>query len=276
VVNAIWAYSGLIIVLAMIAGVIAVTSERRPQATTLALLSGAAFLVPVAQLHFQTTWSLDKHLAYGIWFAAMAVGYGASKLVRRLPGASKPLVALFCALALLYPAVASGQSAQQAYQGWANSSPFINAFEPVLAHSHGLVFASAQEHIAQYYTPQGDDWTRWDLKDLPLNPTGVPHRLWAEYYAAVLRHEDYGVIALFYATSFSSVKLPASLLLAPHGTHIYDDLLSLVGVNSGEPGLPALTVALEHDPAYKLVSVGPFNSAHVSGIYAIWREGAAQ
>ena len=138
----------------------------------------------------------------------------------------------------------------------------------------GMRGGRRQQHVAQYYTPQGADWQRWNTHGMPLNPVGVPRSEWTAYYQARLRDEDYGVIALFYSTGFSSVQLPASMLLFRSPQNVYEHLLGLVGDASGEPGLPALTQALQHDPAYRPVAVGRFDSAHTSGLYVIWQKRA--
>jgi hypothetical protein len=282
VLNDIWKYSALIMVLAVIGAAAAIFAEGRRRAALLVLLGGAVFVVPAAQLHYQTAFSLDKHLAYGIWFAAMAAGYGCSKLIRWLAGTRTQLAALCCAVAFTYPAVNSWQSAWHVDHGWPNARSFIASFKSVAAHSRGLIYAPGQAHIGEYYTPQGHDWRRWGGPSvLPLDPVAVPRDAWESYYAARLRKGNCEVIALFYATTFSSVKLPASILLSPHGPHIYQDLLGLVGVNSREPGLPALTLALEQDPAYRLVAVGPYDSGvsylgYNYGIYAIWQKRAPE
>ncbi len=281
VLNDVWKYSALVIVLAVLGAAAAIFAEVRQRAALLVLLGGTAFVVPAAQLHYQTAWSLDKHLAYGIWFAAMAAGYGCSKFIRWLAGTRTKLAALCCAVAFTYPAVNSWQSAWQVDHGWPNARSFIASFKPVAAQSRGLIYVPEQTHIPQYYTPQGREWARWSIKGLPLDPGTVPRSAWASYYAAGLRNGNYGVIALFYTTTFSSVKLPPSILLSPRGRHIYQDLLGLVGVNSRQPGLPALTLALEQDPAYRLVAVGPYDSGvsylgYDYGIYAIWQKTAPE
>ena len=56
------------------------------------------------QFHDQTSWTIDKHLAYGIWFAAIAAGYTCSKLISWFPGANRQLAAACCVVALVYPA----------------------------------------------------------------------------------------------------------------------------------------------------------------------------
>jgi len=275
VLNAIWGYSGFVMVLALVGAITGIASGRRQLAALLVLLGGTAFVIPAAaQFNNQIVISLDKHLAFGLWFAAMAAGYGVSKLVTRLPGASRKALVLLCSLALLYPALAGWQSARQAFLGWTNTQSFIAEFKPILAHSHGLIYAAGEQHVAQYYTPQGADWQRWNTHGMPLNPVGVPRSEWTAYYQARLRDEDYGVIALFYSTGFSSVQLPASMLLFRSPQNVYEHLLGLVGDASGEPGLPALTQALQHDPAYRPVAVGRFDSAHTSGLYVIWQKRA--
>ena len=89
ILNEIWGYSGLIIGLAVIGAVVTLQSERRNHAALLGGTCFAAYLV--MQFHDQTSWTIDKHLAYGIWFAAIAAGYTCSKLIRWFPGAERQL-----------------------------------------------------------------------------------------------------------------------------------------------------------------------------------------
>ena len=277
--NDVWGYSGLILGLALIGAISAFRSDSRRHAALLGVLCLAAFLVPVAQLHDQNAGSIDKHLAYGVWFAVIAAGYGCSKFIRWLPGASRQLAALCCMAALAYPAASSWQSAWERYHAWPDAGAFISAFKPAAAQSRGLLYVPGHEvNVAEYYTPQGYNWTRWGGA-LSLDPVTVPKNSWTTYYSAQLRSGNYGVIALFYSTTFSSVKLPGSVLLPAHGSSPYQELLGLVGINSGEPGLPALTQALRNDTAYDLKAVGPYNTdnfsgTHDYGVYAIWQKKA--
>ena len=168
ILNEIWGYSGLIIGLAVIGAVVTLQSERRNHAALLGGTCFAAYLV--MQFHDQTSWTIDKHLAYGIWFAAIAAGFTCSKLIRWFPGASRQLALLCCVVALVYPAASSWQSAWERYHAWPDAGAFISAFKPVAAESHGLLYVPEHEaNIAEYYTPQGSDWTRWSGA-LPLDP----------------------------------------------------------------------------------------------------------
>ena len=272
VVNDIWGYSGLMIGLATIGVITSIATESWQRAVLLSFLGCAAFVVPAAQLHEETGWSLDKHLAYGIWFGAIAAGYACDKLIRRLPKVSRQLGAVCCVIALAYPAANSWRSAWNVYHQWADAHSFITAFSPVVARSHGLIYASGQDHIAEYYTPQGRDWTRWSTV-LSLRPMNIPHSTWSRYYLAQLRRDNYGVIALFYATTFASApEINGALLLPQNHSNTNQKLLGLAGENAGEPGLPTLTQVLENDRDYQLVSTGEYNSSHANGIYAIWRK----
>jgi hypothetical protein len=271
VLNGVWGYSGLIIVLAVIGALIAVRAEGGQRAALLVLLGCTTLVVPAAQLHDQTGWALDKHLAYGIWFAAIAAGYACSTLIRWLPGVGRQLAAVCCVIALAYPAVNSWKSAWEVYHAWPDASSFITNFTPAAALSGGLIYVPEQEHIAEYYTSQGREWARWNT-GLSLDLVGSEKTLSSDY-TKQLQRGSYGIIVLFYATTFSSAPgLNGNLLLSPPGSTMNQALLKVVGKNSGEPGLQALTLALVNDSEYHLTSVGPYDSAHDYGSYAIWQK----
>jgi Dolichyl-phosphate-mannose-protein mannosyltransferase len=272
VLNDIWQYSGLIICLAIIGIVVALGTESWRYGSLMALLGCAALIVPAVQLKDQTGWSLDKHLAYGIWFASIAVGYACNKLIDLFPRANWRFVAVCCVVALAYPAASSWQSAWQVYHSWANTKSFIASLAPLARENRGFIFTDGQQNVAGYYIRQVK-WTQL-RSNLPLNPKGVARDDRVFYYAQQLKHSNYGVIALIYPTTFSSApEMPSTLLLPPSSSR-RPTLLSLVGEGSGQLGLPALTQALEADRRYRLVHVGPFDSAHKQGLYAIWQKKA--
>ena len=137
------------------------------------------------------------------------------------------------------------------------------------AQSRGSIYVAGQERIAQYYTVQGRDWTRWTT--LELDPPVLRDQQEA-YYTSQLNSGKYDVIALFYPTTFSSgQQMTGPDLLSPPSIHINQDLLRLVG-GTREPGLLSLTLALEKDREYRLVHVGSYSSAHGHNIYAIWEK----
>lgn len=268
IINDVWAYTGIVMILAM-SGVLLGYATRKAapgRFGLLALLGFAAFIVPIAQLHEQTATSMDKHLAFGMWFASMAAGYGVATAVRSLRQQKAAIVAAY-SVAFIFPTISGWQSAWLNFHGWANASSFVAAIKPVLARAQGNYYAAGGVHIAEYYTPQGQQWDRWTSAGLPeLTTAGVPEAIWSDD----LRTTDYGFFALFYPTPFSAPN--ANVLLAANSTKIGRELLDEAAQNESEPGLPGLTEALESDHAYRLVAVGPYNSRSTYEIYAIWEK----
>jgi hypothetical protein len=274
VLSEIWGYSGLIIGLAIIGAVITLQSESRNHAALIGGLFFTAYLV--MQFHDQTSWTIDKHLAYGMWFAAIAAGYACRKLIRWFPGSRKKLAVLCCAAALAYPAVTSWESAWQRYHAWPNASQFISSLEYQASRTNGLIYVPAHEaNIAEYYTRQGNDWARWS-GSLSLDAVRVAPGASESYFNTQLHSGKYGLIVLFYSTTFSSGGLPKGILLSARSSGADQNLLNAVEENSSEQGLPALTRALEEDPDYSRVTHGSYNTSNISGthdygIYVIWK-----
>jgi Dolichyl-phosphate-mannose-protein mannosyltransferase len=270
-----WIYSGLIIGLASIGAAVTFQSKERNHAALLGGLCFGAYMI--MQLRYQTSWTIDKHLASGIWFIAIAAGYACSKFIKWIPGYRRQVAVLCCAAALAYPAATSWESAWGRYHAWPDASAFVTALRPVAAEARGSIYVPSREtNIAEYYTPQSVDWTRWNAA-LSLDPVTVPQNSWPSYYLAQLRTRNYGVIVLFYATTFSSVRLSEGILLPKGSSSPYKDLLTLVGINSGEPGLSTLTEVLEGDANYRRIAEGSYNTSNISGthgygIYAIWQK----
>jgi hypothetical protein len=267
-------YSGFIIVTALTGAAIAIRTEQRWRRGLLAVLGATALLVPVAQLYLQTGWALDKHLAFGIWFASMAAGYGCltacrwlTRTVRARPGvvASAGVVAMFGVLA------ADWQLGSDALHKWPNATSFAAAFGPAAERTDGQIFASSQKRVAEYYTKQGSKWWLWQARGLTLNPAGIPRSRWESYYATHVPEGRYGLIALFYAAPRSGQGLSAATAPGSPGGPAYSELLRLKNLSPGEPGVPALTRVLSRDRSYRLVAVGRYDSPDANGIYAIWQ-----
>src|SRR5262245_61003690 len=266
-------FTGLIIVLALIGAAAAIREPDRRSRLLLILLGLTALVVPAEQIYQSTAWSLDKHVAYGIWFASIAVAYGCMALARLLRAAgirSRIVVVAAGLTALVIVVAANWQIASGTFRGWANSTSFVSSFERVAPRNHGLIFSSAQKRVAQYYAPEGEQWWLWKVDPMSLDPPGVPRdRLYA-YFAHRLRTAGYGLIALFYDRP-AGMALPAGPSVAPaDAAHIAAQLGDLEPLKPNEPGVPVLTRALANDPDFRLVAVGPYDSSRKNGIYAIW------
>ena len=110
---------------------------------------------------------------------------------------------------------------------------------------------------------------------ISFDPGGIRRSEFESFYAKRLRVQKYSVIALAFETS-PALKLPAKLYLAPQGSATYRELIRVMKVGRLGRGLRDLTKALENDPSYRLIAIGPYgNSDHLAGsnspgLYAIW------
>jgi 4-amino-4-deoxy-L-arabinose transferase-like glycosyltransferase len=269
-------YSGFVIIAALAGAVIAMRAERRRRPLLL-LLGASALLVPTAHLVFHTAWALDKHLALGIWFASMAAGYGCLMAVQRVMRAVRSRRGILVGagiLAMLGLLAADWQLASLHLHKWANTTSFVAAFRPLAARTSGPIFASAEQRVAEYYTPQGSMWWLWQSRGIPLHPR-VPRKRWYEYYQDHVAAAKYGLIALFYVAPKSVPALSRGTAPGARGGKVYAELARLRNFRGNELGVPTLTHVLEHDRAYRLVAVGPYGGgAQPNGIFAIWLRSA--
>ena len=267
-------YSGFIIVTGLIGAAIAMRAEQHWLRGLLVVLGATSLLVPVAQFYFQTAWALEKHLAFGIWLASMAAGYGclmAGRWIARGVSARPSLVASAGVMVLSSVLAADWLLASASLHEWPNATSFVAAFRPAVARTNGLIFASSQKRVAQYYAEQGSKWWLWQARGLLLNPERVPRSDWRSYYATHVAAGRYDLIALFYAAPRSGPGLSAATAPGSLGRAVYSELLSLKSLKPAEPGVPALTRALGRDRSYRLVAVGPYDGSDANGIYAIWQ-----
>jgi putative flippase GtrA/glycosyltransferase involved in cell wall biosynthesis len=266
-----WSLAGIIICLSLLGAAIGFSGGRRDRSLLL-LLAIAGLVILIAQIHDNSGVSLDKHLAYGTWFAAMAAGYGVAAIIKVPSVASRQLVTISCVIALIVPAVSGMVAAWHTYHSWANASSFLSAFAPIAAREPGYEYvstgASGVNTVAEYYE-------KYAPGKLGQGSMPVTTLLTQSYYSAQLHRGGYGVIAIFYTITLSAPPLSGSVLLSP-ASQTQRALLKLVAANSNangqEVGLPALTLAVESDPAYRLVATGPYNSDDQDRVYAIWEK----
>jgi hypothetical protein len=279
IVAEILSYSFLVMLLAVVGAVVAVVVEGYRRALPVIGLACAAFVVPLAQIHYHSVTSLDKHLAYGLWLAALPAGYGVAKLITMPPPRLRSAIALCCVIAFLYPMADGWQKAWNSFHAWPNSTSFVGALKPVAGQSKGPILVPAAalriDHIAEYYTPAGADWRRWDSASISFDPGGIRRSELGSFYAQRLRARKYSVIALAFETR-PALKIPGNLYLPPLGSTAYSELISVMRLGRLGRGLPYLTRALEQDPSYRLIAIGPYGNsdhsagANTPGLYAIW------
>ena len=255
-----WTYSGFIAILAFIGAVYALNSGERVFGIQVSYLTAVAFVIPIAQAHETTAVSLRKHLAYGGIFAAMAAGYGLSRLAKSLPARRWAAMAC-CGAFFIAPAVDGVQQADNWYHTWPDQSSMQAKLEPLLS-GHPVIAIDLGEdnYWCKYY--YADLGSVWETNCIGASPQTVKTAQ-AKY------------IVLGYPSSVDPTDgLPANLLLSPKASQL--QYLSFLGEENmsnspKNPQLAQLTVALEASKSYRLIAVGPWNSDQSSAIYTIWQ-----
>jgi 4-amino-4-deoxy-L-arabinose transferase-like glycosyltransferase len=271
ILDAIARFTGLIILVALIGAAAAIKERDRRFRLLLLLLGLTALVVPAAHLYMQTSWAFDKHAAYGTWFASIAGAYGCMAIGRCLRAAIRRRgVVLAAGLMVLVVAVAvNWQFASSTFRSWPEATSFVSSIKRVTPLGTGLIYGSAQKRVGEYYSPEGAQWWRWKVTAMSLDPPGLPRSRWYHYFAKRLRTAGFGVIALFYVGH--AVDLPTDTTVSPgDAPRMTAKLGQMEPLKLTEPGVPVLTRALSHDPEFRLVAVGPYDSVTQDGIYAIW------
>jgi Dolichyl-phosphate-mannose-protein mannosyltransferase len=106
---------------------IAPAGGRVRRAALGALLAGTAFLAPLYQAHLHTDVSLQKHIGFGLFFAAPLAGLGLARLVGDHFHRPQVGIALW-SLALV---LGMAQS-QNLYEAWPPAAPLVQALSPYL------------------------------------------------------------------------------------------------------------------------------------------------
>jgi hypothetical protein len=243
-----WSWTGLIAI-AAVCGVIISWAGRQGRAQTwlLAVLASAALLGPLEQAHLHTTAALNKHADLGAWFAAIAAGYAADKLIAAAPaGQTRAITCGACVIALTFP-VSLGASQSRAFAtSWPDAASFIAIFRPLAANGTGRLLVE-DPSIAEYYLPAGTQWTRWSSTRNIVLPSGASTGGPATT-AGVTGDGNPGVFAEFITNGYFS-------LVALN----YADTTNLDH---------AITAELRHNPHYHRIEVIPYGT---TGTYVIWR-----
>jgi 4-amino-4-deoxy-L-arabinose transferase-like glycosyltransferase len=235
-----WLWIGLLTVTAIL-GLCVNISRRQDRSATLmtALLAGTALLVPLEQARIHTTISLDKHVAFGAWFAAIAAGYTISALLRLGRPAVRTVACAACVVAVpLAIAMIGFPQAQAMFRSWPDSAAFTMTFRQVVGGRTGRLLID-DPPIVQYYV--GVPWplvsTESNIRlatgrviSVPVGTYGNPktyRRLIAEHY-------------------FTTIALPFS---------------------SAATFTSQMVAAVERTSGYRLVATPPYGTTH----YGIWR-----
>jgi Dolichyl-phosphate-mannose-protein mannosyltransferase len=243
-----WTWTGVIVV-AAIGGVVVswISRPGQPQTWLLTLVTAAALLVPAEQASsLHTTASLNKHVALGAWFAAIAAGYAVDKFVAAAPAGNMRTVTVgACVAALSFPISLGADQSWVFSTSWPNSSAFIAIFRPLADDSTGRLLVE-DPTLAEYYLPAGTQWMRWSSTRNIILPSGAPTG-GPSAKAGIVGDGNAGTFAVYIAEGYFSLvalnfsdtaPLDKSIAADLHRNHHYH-LLQVVPYGAGPAG-PAL------------------------------------
>jgi hypothetical protein len=189
VVQRAYIWTSLILVLGALGVVLAVRSKERARFLPAVLLT-AAVLVPIDQARLHTTVSLQKHVVFGAWFAAIAAGYGLARLSRVDTGRGwAPVMAIPIVASTLFGSL--GQ-ASVLFRTWPDASAAIGVLRSAVRTHPGRYLAEDYD-VEAYYLRGQVAWQRWSdtyYYRYPGEPPGVAS------YAAAIDHHYFALVIL--------------------------------------------------------------------------------
>ncbi len=174
-----WSWTAVILVPAVAGAVYGAWQRRWPRALLLAVLALSALLAPSDQARIDTTVSLNKHVDFGAWFAAIAAGYLLSTLARRR-------VVLIVALAALIPVTTLGVAQARAMVDWPDVTGLVKVIRPLTA--HGGQYLVETTDVLQYYLPT-TTWQQWSDTN-KHSPAYYQREIARHYYKLVILSFD--------------------------------------------------------------------------------------
>jgi len=123
-----------------------------------AVLLAAALLVPAEQARLHTTVSLQKHVVFGAWFAAIAAGYALARLSRVDRGYGwMAVMALPIAAATVFGSL--GQ-AHFLHRDWPDATAVVKALRPEVR-AHPGPYLAEDDDVEAYYLRTEVRWQNW-------------------------------------------------------------------------------------------------------------------
>jgi 4-amino-4-deoxy-L-arabinose transferase-like glycosyltransferase len=152
-----YVWTSLILVLAVLGVWLSARSRERARVLPAVLLA-AALLAPAGQARLHTAVSLQKHVVFGAWFAAMAAGYGLARLSRVDRGYGWAVVmALPIAAATLFGSM--GQ-AHFLHRDWPDATALIRVLRPAVQ-AHPGSYLAEDDDVEAYYLRGQVPWQHW-------------------------------------------------------------------------------------------------------------------
>jgi hypothetical protein len=238
---------GVIAALGLVAAVLAWRTARTSRTSSPAawatfglvvVLSLAVVLAPVEQARIHTVISLNKHVTFGAWFAAIAVGGLLARISgRRITALWRwvPVAALVAGLA-----VAGHAQAKQSYDDWPNSTQLTASLAPYVDATAGKPVLMDDSDVAQYYL--GSDF--------------APSHWVSTYF---MRYQPPGSTSML-------VGRPAFV------SAIHNSYFGVIALNFGieAPVDRVIQKAVESNPHYEYIGKVQVHDGYGTGAYVLW------
>ena len=205
VLRSAYQWTSLILVLAVLGAVLARQGRERGKGLP-AILAAAALLAPAWQARLHTTVSLQKHVVFGAWFAAIAAGYAMARLSRVDPGRGwAAVMALPIAAATVFGSMGLAASL---YRVWPNSAGAVSVLRSAIPAHPGNYLAEDYD-VEAYYLGADVPWPRWS-STYYFSYRGAPPGA-ASYRAAIAGHYFSLVILDFGDTAAVDTEITADM-----------------------------------------------------------------
>jgi hypothetical protein len=200
-----YVWTSLILILAVLGAILAVRSETRGKLLP-AALGAAALLAPAGQAALHTAVSLQKHVVFGAWFAAIAAGYAMARLSRVDPGHGwAAVMALPIVASTLFGSMGQATSL---YRVWPNSAEAVRVLHSAIRAHPGNYLAEDYD-VEAYYLRTDAGWQRWS-NTYYFSYRGAPPGA-ASYDAAIGDHYFSLVILDFGDTAATDRQITAAM-----------------------------------------------------------------
>jgi hypothetical protein len=205
VLKSAYVWTSLILVLAVLGAVLASRSNTRGKLLP-AFLAAAALLVPAEQARLHTTVSLQKHVVFGAWFAAIAAGYAMARLSRVNPGRGwAPVMAIPIVASTLFGSM--GQAAAL-FKVWPDAAGVVDVLRAAI-HSHPGNYLAEDYDVEAYYLRAEVPWQRWSSTYYFTYPAALSGA--SSYEAAISRHYFSLVILDFGDTGATDAQITTDM-----------------------------------------------------------------
>ncbi len=180
-----WVWTGPVVLLACCAVLMSLKGGWRCWAIPVILLAAGA-LAPAEQARIHTMTSLNKHVVFGAWFAAIGAGYALSRIslvdrsriwafVLTMPVAGMVLFGTY------------GQAGGM-HHAWPDTSAIMAELRPVVQ-SHPGIYLAEDPEVDEYYLRAVSTWEQW-RGTYPQDNDG------AAYYRETISHHYFALIIL--------------------------------------------------------------------------------